>query len=410
MPTKRQPAKGASAPAAPSPRRQLATLMKKANADAGHPVMMFADQVPNPYDLRRPSGVMALDLDMAGGAPAGGMIKLTGPENTGKTALMYMFMAMHQRIYGDRSIIGVGYTEWKPDFWFMRFCGMKVAIPDEMIAARNKARIKAGLPPFTKEERAGLKEQVGDVVLIHGNNGENLLTNVVNAIKANVFGIIGLDSMTMIMPSAEAAKDMDEDVSNVRARAQLLTEFQTRVHYALTRMGEDNRTTLILIDQVRANPDKAQAKGPMAKFVKAYKYSDIYAARHGSMMTIMLMEGEKTRSAKSADKGMVLGKQLKWSFEKGSKGTHNNITGEVYYDYAAGVDLQQNIIVVGFQNGIIHEKGDALFVRNAAGAPVLDDIKGGPAELAAMMRADFQLEMDIRQFILQAGRVQCTYD
>lgn len=391
-------------------RRLLLATMKKANDDAGHPVIMFADQVSNPYMLRRPTGIMQLDLDMAGGAPAGGMIKLTGPENTGKTYLMYLIMAMHQRIYGNKSVIGLGYTEWLPDHWFMRECGIQVAIPDEMITTANKARIKSGLPPFTKEERAELKQQVGEVLFIHGSNGEELLQNIIDVLAKDLCGIIGLDSMTMVMPSGEAVKDMDDDRSNVRARAQLLTDFQTRVHFTLTKMGENNQSTLVLIDQVRANTEKANLSPHMQKYAKAYKYSDIYAARHGSMMTIMLTEGEKKRSECRADKGTVLGKQLKWSFEKGSKGTHNHITGEVYYDFKGKVDLQRSVVITGIQQGIIYEKGSSLFVRDAAGKPILDDIKGGVDELVGILRGDFQLEMDLRQFILQSRNIQCIYD
>lgn len=413
---KRQPVKK-KAPAKQAPDintggsklRKLAALMKRANDRAGHKVMAYASDVPNTYGLRRPSGIIQLDIDMAGGAPAGGMIKLTGPENAGKTYLLYLFMAMHQRIYGEKSIIGYGYTEWLPDHWHMRLAGIRVAIPDEMIAEKNKARIQGGYPPFTAEERNELKQETGRVVFIHGEDGEGLLKNIIDGLGKNIFGIIGLDSMSMIMPGKEAAKKIDDD-ANVRARSQLLTDFQTRVHFTLTRMDEANESTLILIDQVRSNPDKATAKGPYAKFVPSYRQSDIHAAKHGSMMTLMITEGAKMRPKTGPEKGNVLGKQFQWLMQKGSKGTHNNISNDVYYDYEKTIDLQHGIVMAGLACGVIRETNGQLFVHNAAGQPVLENIDGGIEGLSEMLLADFELERDLRQFVLQANGVSCIYD
>jgi len=274
--------------------------------------------------------------------------------------------------------------------------------------------MKAGLPPFTKEERAVLKRQIGEVVLIHGDNGEMLLSNILDAAERDIFGIIGLDSMAMITPRDEAAKDMEEDRFNVRARAVLITNFHTKMHYMYNTRKKSahgpNETTLILIDQVRANTDKANMQPFMQKFAKNYKESSPHAGKHSSMMTIMLSEGTKTKATTGKLKGTTLGKQIKWDFLKGSKGTHNHIQGEAYYDFAKGVDLQHSVITAGLRAGIIYEKGDTLYVRNAAGVAILDSIKGGPEELARLMREDFQLEMDIRQFILQAEGHECVYD
>lgn len=397
-------------------KRRLAALVKKINDEAGYLAIAPADETPTPYLLRRPSGIMQLDLDTGGGIPAGGLVKLTGPENAGKTYLMYLYMAMHQRIYGDRSRIVIGHTEWKPDHFQMRMAGMKVAIPDKNIDAKNRARVRAGLKPFTKEERAKLKEQIGEVYFTYAENGEVLLGNIVDMADENMFGIIGLDSMAMITPKDEAAKDFKDDRFNVRARAVLITNFHTQLHHKLNkrvrRMGEEplNETSLILIDQVRANTDKANMQPFMQKFAKNYKESSPYAGKHASMITTLITEGKKIKATSGKYRGAVTGKEFKWELIKGSKGAHNHVSGSTNYMFAGGVDLQRTVLEVGLQQGIIYEKGGALFVQNAAGVPVLDDIKGGPDELLEIMRKDFSLEHDIRQFILQAQGIECTYD
>ncbi|MCI0563294.1 MAG: hypothetical protein MN733_32860, partial [Nitrososphaera sp.] len=87
-------------------RQKLMALMNKINREAGIPALRFADDDPNPYYLRRPCGIMQLDIDMGGGAPAGGLSTVCGPDNAGKSLLLYMFFAMHQRLYSRESYIG----------------------------------------------------------------------------------------------------------------------------------------------------------------------------------------------------------------------------------------------------------------------------------------------------------------
>lgn len=411
MKAKREPVKAASSG---NPSKHIEALVKKINDRYGYSAIVHANEAVNAYDLRRPSGVMQLDIDLGGGIPAGGVVKLTGPENSGKTHLMYMYLAMHQRIYGHKSAVAIGVTEWSPDYAQMTMAGMKVAMPAENIETKNMARIRAGLPPLSKEERAKLVEQIGVVKVVEGDSGEQLLANLLKLIDSNLFGIVCLDSLSMIMPKTEEVKDIEEDPFNVRARAVLLTNFHTRLHHALKRKKEGtvNKTSVILIDQVRANTDKANMSPFMQKFQKNWKESSPHAGKHGNMTTVAVWGGAKNKATSGKNKGKVLGKNMRWETLKGSKGTHDNITGEVYFSYDSGIDLQQSIILAGMQTGTIYEKSGALFVRNAAGQAILDDIKGGPEELASMMRKDFELERDIRQFILQSQPkpIECVYD
>ena len=154
---------------------------------------------------------MQFDLDIGGGFPAGCQVKISGPEGVGKTMLLNYFYAMHQKIYGDESFISHYVTESYPDLWFMRKCGVQVRIPDKMIEDRERERMSRGLPKFTKEERAWFKHQIGEMVVCGGMPGEQLLGNVIEQTKKNLFGIIGIDSITRVAPEAELAKDLDDD-------------------------------------------------------------------------------------------------------------------------------------------------------------------------------------------------------
>ena len=94
----------------PNKREAIRALMGELNAP-DHKVIAFADDAPTTYKLRRPFGIMQLDIDCGGGPAAGGLTLLTGPDNAGKTYLMYLAMAMHQKLYGDDASMFFGTAE-----------------------------------------------------------------------------------------------------------------------------------------------------------------------------------------------------------------------------------------------------------------------------------------------------------
>ena len=235
----------------PAQKKQaLRALMQKANSKAKHTVMAFADDVQNPYFLRRPSGIMQLDIDTGGGVPAGGLSMISGPDNAGKTYVMFKYFAMHQRLYGNDSIVGYAPTEMAPDYWFMRDCGMKVAIPEPMIEERQQQRKLMGLPQFTKEERAALREQVGEVLILTGHTAEDLFDVVFASVRDNIFGIIGIDSFTMAAPETLMNLATFHDNPQMAAAAGLTTKFLTK--FSQYMLGVDGTATGSKIVPIRS--------------------------------------------------------------------------------------------------------------------------------------------------------------
>jgi hypothetical protein len=74
---------GSSDAAMESRRAQLMSVVAKINEDNKKTVITTADQALNPYVIRRPSGVMSLDIILRGGFPPG-VSYLSGPDNVGK--------------------------------------------------------------------------------------------------------------------------------------------------------------------------------------------------------------------------------------------------------------------------------------------------------------------------------------
>ncbi len=395
----------------------LRALIHKANTKAKHTVIAFADDVVNPYFLRRPSGIMQLDIDTGGGVPAGGLSMIYGPDNAGKTYLMFKYFAMHQRLYGTDSIIGYAPTEMAPDYWFMRDCGMKVAIPESMIEERNLQRKVMGMPPFTKEERAMLREQTGEFCILAGRTAEDMFDITFASVRDNIFGIIGIDSFTMAAPETLMNLGTFHDNPQMAASATLTTKFLTKFSQYMLGVEGRNNTTVIGTQQVRSNPALKTAAPHIIKYLPAYAPAGGYATKHGKMLDILLMPGDKFREKGKKDengkqeRGEIIGKSIKWRLIKGKAGTHDNIEGEADFDYdAKGVDEFSHLLVTGLKyGGLIEEDGKLSLVRAATGE-IHPDFKGlKRPQFQEKFGSSLEAELLVRYEILGHARIECAF-
>lgn len=391
-----------------SPKKQaLRELMSEFN-EPDHKVIAFAEDVPNTYTLRRPSGIMQLDIDTGGGLPAGGLSCLTGPDGVGKNFLLNKYMAMHQRLYGDESCIGFAPLEGAFDFNQAIRCGMKVNVPDEMIEQWNQARVERGLPRYNKEEHKYFKQQVGEFVLLRGSTGEEVMDAMLECVGSKLFGIICLDSVNALLPAADASKDLDEG-PRMAARATLMTRFFNLYNSHTSGLNGSNNTTLIFTQQVRANSAKASAPSHLQRYLSDHKESGAYATKHFKLIDIHVSNGSKLKK-KIDGEDTVIGKELKWSLAKGKAGTHDNINGMTKFLYETGTDDLDTIIMVGLSAGVIVErKGKIHLIKPETGE--IGDIKDIPnaTQLRKMMEVDFEFELAVRREILAAKGIQCLY-
>lgn len=398
--------------------RAFMTRMNKEFAKGkGHKVIAFADEVGNPYFLRRPSGIMQLDIDTGGGLPAGGISILSGPDQAGKNFLLNKYIAMQQKLYGNSCKVAIAHVETPPDHFFMRKCGVRVAIPDAMVDERDWFNKERGLPSFTKEERKSFKEQVGKIVIIREETSELLFKAILEAVRSNVFSIIGLDSISAIQSNAEAGIDGFEQMPQQAADAGLITRFYKK--YAPLTLGlkdEQNESTLIFTSQVRSNRKKSEVASfnpHLARMMKEYDSGGSYANRHGKLIEISLWNGKRDRSKQTIDGKEVKiaeGKTICWELKKGKAGTHDGITGEVEFSYETLTEDLRTVLVAGIRHGVIVEKSGLITVLNATTRePTTMANIPGPDEFCARLQADFVLELAVRREILVAAGKQCRY-
>lgn len=400
----------------------LHALIQKENAKAKHKVLAFAGDTPNPYKLRRPSGVMQLDIDLGGGLPAGGMVLLAGPEGVGKSVLMYKYMAMQQRIFGSACMIALANIEAPPDHLFMRLCGFQVAVPMGVIDQEQERRAHLTIPLLTKAEVKDLRTQIGTVVMIHEDTGEGILEQILNLNKTGYFNIIGVDSFTAFETDAEAGKAMDENPQQASS-ASLLTRFTKKYHPQVVGLEEEtqNKTTMIGICQVRANRERAAAPAPLQKYIDEFKASVPWSLKHASLITLIVKSGEKVREQVKVEKGekkqvgKQIGKVIRWRTEKGKAGTHDGIVGEEEFFFGSQINNAQTIVSAGIACGVIKEKvekGKKLIdvLSHKRDKAVFEDIPG-MATLLTELNTSLEFEMRVRQEILNAQTkpIECVY-
>jgi RecA/RadA recombinase len=395
----------------------------------GASVMADIDQAPNTYFLRRPCGIMPLDVHTGGGLPAGGLTYISGPDGTGKTFLLYKYIAMNQRLYGERAACAIGVSEAAPDHFFMRKCGMQIAIPERMIDELVAERKERGLQPFSKEDiKAFRSKTVGTIKLLRGATGEELLGGILECFESKLFDIIGLDSVSAVLPEADAMKDLDENAKRAAA-AGLLTRFFQHYLNGTTGYYGANATTVIFTSQVRSNSKKAEAAAHIQKYLPDYTSQGAWAAKHGKLIDILVKPGAKEKeevrapavafgsiaeadeAAKQRSKRVQVGKTVNYEIMKGKAGVHEGITGEFEFSYDKLTEDQRMVIVEAMQSNVAFEReGFISFYDPSTGAPFegLDKI-AGINRLVEMMQADFELELMLRRAVLTSKGIQCAY-
>jgi len=290
----------------------------------------MASEARTPYYLRRPTGVLGLDIDLGGGLHAGGGTQIYGAESVGKTHLAFRTCGEHQRIYGEDASILVYSTEIRTDKSFARKSGFCVGYSEAEIEEFETMRKIQGLPPFTKEEKADLLKSIGNVVLLAASTADDGLEALVDALREDVFNIVVIESLGALLPKDQEERDIGDMKPGGSAR--VVTDFQNRIYPLFMLDREDGRmleTTIIGINQARAKMGFT-GRGPTTK-----PAADAYAWKHGQLVSIELTRGKNIRPG---DRKPVIGKEVNWKLTKGKAGTHDGKNGQFNFFHLAKGD------------------------------------------------------------------------
>ena len=332
------------------------------NKAYGKTVVSTADKAHNPWFTRRPTGIMELDIHLAGGFVPG-INCISGPDSVGKSYLLYQTMAMHQRLYGAQSRLALASVEAPLDHMRLRSVGVMVALPDDVIDEFNHSNKSLGLPSFTKKEVQDLKTGIGTFTNITGATAEDTLGTILDLLgnekirKDSQYGIIGVDSLNALVPKAWSMESVDLDENGkMAAYATCLTRFYAQLYPLTTTLDQNTLfTTMLFTQQVRANSAKASAPSYVAKFLPDFAVVSPWAGKHAKIIDLHLFEGKKLKEEGDGPKKDISSKMFGWLVAKGKAGVHEGLNGEIAYHMNGGIDIHRSVYLAGIRYGLLTE-------------------------------------------------------
>jgi len=389
------------------------TIVAKINKAAKRTIIGTADKLRNSYFLRRPSGIMQLDIDTGGGLPAGGLACVSGLDGAGKTHLMYKYMAMHQRMYGDEATIALACTEAPIDHFYLRKLGIIVSVPDEAIEERTKYRKDLGFAPFTKEEIKEMKRSVGCFYPIVADYMEQMLDVVLELVSCDLVNIIGIDSITAAQPKAFAELEKIEEEARQGAHATALKKFLIDYFPMTVSFNEvPNKTTIIMTQQMVSNRKKSEAPSYIQKYLPdSVPSMGSHSLKHGKLIDILLTNGAGEKEKNETGKKETKSKMLEWEIKKGKAGVHEGVRGESEFIFdEGGIDNARTILASGIKCGFIQEASGLITILDPKTKEPSPKVNRMPAkEFIAMLNDDPRFDAQVRAHILAEEGIQCRF-
>lgn len=350
-------------------RARIAHVRDMVNRNFGYQVMRQASKASTSYLLRRPTGITSLDIALGGGFPASAPSVIVGPDGVGKDYLAWLTCAQVQRIYGDNFGMIAYFSEFKPDKPFMRnICGLQIAMTPEELEEWSIAREEAGIDPLTEEEMEGYRTQIGEIEVSYGISADSGLDVIMACVESNAFQVAVVNSIGFLQTEAKEDVDSFADFAQRSSEAALLTKFTPKLAMYLNRgdpadWNMPNETALLLIDQVRAKEGAVARGRPLAEKEKYRPASGAWAMKHGKAIELVLHKGPVIVVG-DGDNKKTVGRQVTWRINKGKLGIHDGVEGKYNYFYDRGVDLEEDLVNVGLDYGVLEKSGNWISLND----------------------------------------------
>lgn len=409
------------------PRPDPADVIRDINLRHGDigPVIRRAVDAHGTSDLRRPCGIVSLDIHTGGGLVAGEVHQVDGPESTGKNYLLYRYFAQQQAIHGDKACLAMACFESFVDKHFAQMCGCKIAMSEYDIEVTDRARELRGEPPLTREEveEAMSCPTVGEFHIFRG-PAEKVLDGIIDAVKANIYQLIGVDSWDSMLTASEELKDLDE-IPQVASPATVQTRWAKKVRDAFQDIfrcpecgyspidkyvqnealmnfwflcphcgwkGDEpavevNETSLYCIRQVRAKIDMSGR--PIRG--RPYEAKGAYSLQHLNHIRLSLHPGAYIR-----DKKVKIGKEVSWEISKAKAGAREGATGSfvLYFD-PLEVDVQGDMLAQCLKHNVVQTIPGGYFE-----VPEIDmDRIRGKESMLSLMEREPELMESLRELL-----------
>jgi hypothetical protein len=340
---------------------RIDSVIAAADKKHGPGAVARAKDVNASYLLRRPTGIISVDIAMAGGWPASAPSVLVGPEGAGKDYLLWRTAAESQRLYGDDFCMATYFTEFKPDKRYMKEqCGFHIAFTEDEIEELDKARVEAGFNSLTAAELDYYRHEIGQFIPIMGISADKGFDEIFNILDANVCQIVAVNSIGFLQTEAKEDTESFEDFAQRSSEASLMSKVMPKLAMYMNRGcsidGAPNETSLILVNQVRSqDQQKRPMKGMPVQDKDKYKPAlASHALKHGKAIELMVHNGSNIWDG---DKAYILGRKKSWEILKGKLGTHEGIRGEFNHFYDFGADVIGDLVDTAAKYGVVTVAG-----------------------------------------------------
>lgn len=386
-------------------RKDIETLVETINTEfgkeVGGPIVLPANKVTNPFILRRPTGLVSLDIAIGGGWPAGTLCQVAAPDGVGKNAICNQTVASVQQIYGKDSCIAWVCTEMTLDKQFAHMFGAVVPMSQKEVDMINAARVDRGIPKLSPEEVKFRKRKLGEFILVDSGSSAQRLEVCLRLIESNKFQLIIIDSMASLLTEVQEETDL-QDEPQQSSEARLITRFCNKYWGKAGRAhGEDeeaNWTTILATYQVRGNRSTA-------KYKKAWAVGGAYALRHAKAIDVHMENGERFPPSKEKEQ---LGKKVKFAIKKGKAGCHEGGKGELLFIYNEGYDSWQDCFETAKKYGVLDRRGKYWTWFDSEGKEV-KRFTGGSSGVIAELVKDEKLFWELYKEVGKRAGLECVY-
>jgi RecA/RadA recombinase len=383
----------------PTRQEQLDALaVQVTKGSKGRARLCRASEITLPYYyLRRPSGLIDLDIATGGGLPAGGLVELIGPEGSCKSWLLNQYLKRQQEIFAEDFAGAVAMTEMHYDKLFGKMHGFRVSYSAAEIARMEAVEERS----FTAKELAELRDEVGTFHTVFADSAETLYDAILDMLLPDLYNVLGIDSWGSLMTAAEANKGMKDKTRGGSAKVN--AEFIRRYTAIMMGVGGGTpvSTTVIGVNQMRDSMDPK----------KLYEIQGGWALKHGKFVSIMLRPGKRlfqnpkgvvTEGKPEGQSKLVkVGKIINWEILKGKAGCHDGPTGSFRYYYATGADLERALVIAAQKCGVVETKGSWYSFDGKK--------KQGIDKWVDAIREDSTLRMEMEGKVMKANGVQPNY-
>ena len=337
----------------------IAELAKKFRKEYKDENLMIISNIKPDYQ-RMPTNALGLDYILAGGIPLGRLIEFSGLQHSGKTTAACVVLAAYQRMFPNQTCVYID-VEHSLD---LRFQARMTGLDLSKLFYMNP----------------------------NGQSGQQILDMIIEMQKSDDVGMIVLDSLPALIPSAVLENDLTKDAGMRATMAKPLYPFCA----SMASMVAAKNNLFLMINQVR---DGGKT------FTGIQKYKEPCGAAPGYYSSIIIRFGTRkftlgddmdacgAKNGEGAD-----GFRLHFKIRKNKCGACNRGGGFLTFRYETGLDWINDLLEIALGFGFIKRLNSITYqlVNLETGEIYQDEegnlLQGKKADLIAYIKGNINFQ------------------